>query len=546
MHCLRFISSRLSSFLYCINVWIRRYPWHLGQHTTQNLNPTPGIACGINLKYKMLPEVLKQANYTTWAFGKWHLGYLTDQFVPTGRGFDRYVGYYSGAEDHFTKGKTGPGVDNQTAVQYYDLSNNTNLNGQQSINSCLEHVGNASATYSSYLYGNETLRLLDQHDPNDPLYVYLAWANVHSPNQAPQQYLDLLSDIQDVGRRGLAGMMSALDDQLNDVVDKLKEKGMWENSFVLVTTDNGGNLAGSGINYPLRGGKYTFWQGGVKGIGFVTGGLVPESLRGSSWSGFAHAADWYTTFANLAGVSLKDSGPVEADGVDLSQPLLQNLTSPRQEVVLQIISNSSGNDYIGPPNAYCEAIRGTDEYHHCDIVKSLTKTSKYLYRPTNIRDETTIDQDSNTNNNKLEKEGETEVLTCGVLIQGRYKLIWGYPGWNPTPEYDGWVIPPSLSGPEASTPNTLPLSDDKPCGVNACLYDLNVDPTEHVDIAANHTDVVEAMKKRILQLLETEVTLKAANLCPTNIGSMIDPRLPELAGKIGFWQPWLPPLNLDY
>ena len=60
----RFCSPSRSTFL------SGRYPWHIGQQTTQNLNPTPGIACGINLKYKFIPQLLKErANYSTWALG---------------------------------------------------------------------------------------------------------------------------------------------------------------------------------------------------------------------------------------------------------------------------------------------------------------------------------------------------------------------------------------------------------------------------------------------------------------------------------------------
>ena len=74
-------------------------------------------------------------------------------------------------------------------------------------------------------YANETLRMLDAHDPSDPLYVYLAWNNVHDPNEAPQHYIDMHSGIKDENRRNLAAMMSALDDSLTAVVDKLKAKG---------------------------------------------------------------------------------------------------------------------------------------------------------------------------------------------------------------------------------------------------------------------------------------------------------------------------------
>ena len=60
----RFCSPTRSTFM------SGRYPWHIGQQTRMNLNPMPGIACGINLKYDFLPKVLKQKGYATWALGK--------------------------------------------------------------------------------------------------------------------------------------------------------------------------------------------------------------------------------------------------------------------------------------------------------------------------------------------------------------------------------------------------------------------------------------------------------------------------------------------
>ena len=63
----RFCSPSRSTFM------TGRMPWHIGQQTRMNLNPTPGIACGINLNYTFMPKLLKErAGYTTWALGKWH------------------------------------------------------------------------------------------------------------------------------------------------------------------------------------------------------------------------------------------------------------------------------------------------------------------------------------------------------------------------------------------------------------------------------------------------------------------------------------------
>ena len=64
----RFCSPSRSTFM------TGRYPYHIGQQTGMNLNPTPGIACGINTNYDFLPAILKKSSegpYTNFALGKW-------------------------------------------------------------------------------------------------------------------------------------------------------------------------------------------------------------------------------------------------------------------------------------------------------------------------------------------------------------------------------------------------------------------------------------------------------------------------------------------
>ena len=104
------------------------------------------------------------------------------------------------------------------------------------------------------------------------------------------------------------------------------------------------------------------------GSRFVGGGLIPPHRRGTTWDGAIHAADWYSTriagscdglfdgmfdgvfdgmfdgrystFASLAGVSVDGTGPLAADGVDVSNGRLTGGPSPRNEVVLQVLSQT--------------------------------------------------------------------------------------------------------------------------------------------------------------------------------------------------------------
>lgn len=205
----------------------------------------PGIACGINQEYDFIPKMLKRKGYKSYALGKWHLGFYNASQTPTYRGYSDYFGYYSGAEEHFTHEKAGLGQN------HFDLANNTGENGTIAPAS-KDEVG-PGGIYSVYLYGNESIRYIRNHDPTTPLFMYLAWNVVHAPCEAPAEYVAQNDHIASKSRRNFAGMVSAVDDSIPLVIGALKEKQMWSNTVLIVSTDNGGNLGGSGNNWPLRG-----------------------------------------------------------------------------------------------------------------------------------------------------------------------------------------------------------------------------------------------------------------------------------------------------
>ena len=90
---------------------------------------------------------------------------------------------------------------------------------------------------------------------------------------------------------------------------------MYENSVIAFSADNGG-APGVGSNYPLRGCKSTFFEGGVRSVAFIHSPLLPASSRGTKLDGLMHIADWYASLSILAGVDPADSGtgkyPVDA------------------------------------------------------------------------------------------------------------------------------------------------------------------------------------------------------------------------------------------
>lgn len=86
-------------------------------------------------------------------------------------------------------------------------------------------------------------------------------------------------------------MLDVADTYVGRITALLHSKGMWPSTLVVYSADNGGVT--SGVNYPLRGEKHTNWEGGMRVAAFVSGGIIPPHLRGSSSDLIMHIADWY-------------------------------------------------------------------------------------------------------------------------------------------------------------------------------------------------------------------------------------------------------------
>ena len=286
-----------------------RWPHHAHQW---NLPDTS--TAGTNLNMTMIPAKLKTTNYATHLVGKWHQGFFDPRYLPINRGFDTSIGILTGAADHVSEEK-------QCAVDYWRNNAPDPRNG----------------TYDAYTYRDDLTDIINNHHIDDPIFLYLPLHNVHTPLQAPEEWLDIYSvNSTCKDRRTYQAMVSVADNVTGHLVELLKKKGMWDNTIMVISADNGGAGCG-GSNYPLKGSKYTFFEGGVRSLAFVNGGLLPESRRGQSTDGFIHIADWYTTFCKLAGVDHDDSGTGKfpVDGLDV-WPIItgENEKTQHEEIVL--------------------------------------------------------------------------------------------------------------------------------------------------------------------------------------------------------------------
>merc|ERR1712176_615478 len=118
-------------------------------------------------------------------------------------------------------------------------------------------------------------------------------------------------------RRFLAGAMSALDDSIGQMVAYLKSAYsgyLWDNTLLIISPDNGGDVDDKASNWPLRGTKGTMYEGGVKAIGIVNGGWLNDEVRGTRMNALMHSTDWFVTLQTSAGI--QPSVEYELDGLD--------------------------------------------------------------------------------------------------------------------------------------------------------------------------------------------------------------------------------------
>ena len=195
---------------------------------------------GLPVSQTTLADRLNAVGYSTGWVGKWHLG-NAPQFVPKSRGFETTFGFLGGAHGYFPDAKPRMLRDNQPVDE---------------------------KEYLTDAFAREALAFIDDQG-DKPFFLYLAFNAVHTPMNATDERLAKFASIKDEKRRTYAAMMSAMDDAIGKVVDKLREKKLEENTLVFFISDNGGptmlgTSTNGSINKPLRGSKRTTLEGGIR------------------------------------------------------------------------------------------------------------------------------------------------------------------------------------------------------------------------------------------------------------------------------------------
>lgn len=301
-----------------------RYPHRLGlAHTVV----TNGFDIGVDPNMRTLAAELKDAGYATHMVGKWDIGMARWQQTPTFRGFDSFLGFYNAFEDHYThSAQAVPGVTGTSPLPYegVDLRNGTaSLTGY-------------NGTFGNFIFIERAVEVIKYHTFQEkPLFLYVANQVVHSPLDAPARFVRQCSRITRKSRRMLCALTKVADESLANVTQALQAAGQWNNTLLLFMTDNGGQTSAGSSNWPLRGGKLTLYEGGVRGLAFLHGpglGLVSQTV-----DTLVHAVDWLPTLVSgVAGGHLESAYLRALDGINLWQSLLSaGKVSQRREALLQ-------------------------------------------------------------------------------------------------------------------------------------------------------------------------------------------------------------------
>lgn len=252
---------------------------------------------GMPLDENWMPMHLKQAGYTCGAFGKWHLG-ITMDYHANNRGFDYFFGFMGrGAHDYWEHSPeasckhSGPVYRNREVLQ--------DLEG-----------------YMTTLITEEAVDFI-KREKDKPFFAYVAYNAVHAPPQAPEEDIKRY-DTGDERRDTLMAMLDYLDLGVGEIVQALKDAGVYENTIIFYLSDNGGAGAMHANNAPLRARKQHVYEGGVR-VPFIVS--WPGKLKAGS---FCNVPVWSTdilpTSLALAGIDpLPGSKPL--DGKDMMPAL---------------------------------------------------------------------------------------------------------------------------------------------------------------------------------------------------------------------------------
>ncbi|MBL7222432.1 MAG: sulfatase [Candidatus Brocadiae bacterium] len=254
----------------------------------------------------LLPSVLKKAGYASAIVGKWHLG-LQSPNTPTERGFDFFHGFLGDMmDDYYSHRRHGIN---------YMMRNTTSIDPK----------GHATDLFSQW-----AADWLTQQKAGSPFFLYLPYNAPHGPIQPPKEWLERVQAREPQlkpKRAKIVALIEHMDHGIGQVLAALEDAGHADNTLVVFVSDNGGDLPAGAFNGPVRSGKGTMYEGGLR---------VPMIARwpghiakGTATGRIALTMDIFATCCEAAGAKVGH----EIDGVSFLRTLLgQKQPAPERDL----------------------------------------------------------------------------------------------------------------------------------------------------------------------------------------------------------------------
>ena len=357
------------------------------------------------------------------------------------------------------------------------------------------------------------------------------------------------------------------DDLLKVIVNYLKyDADIWDNTILIVASDNGAKM-GYGDNSPLRGSKFTLWEGGVRVPAFITGGFIPDSLKGSALSNVAvHAIDWYPTLLTAAGIKRQSSN--QLDGMDLWNFLM---TGGNSEPVL--LNENARKHIIGE-----EAIVSEDMTLQNKKKVEAIQLAQYTNQGFKVLEEREEEEEkekvvvavfSNEELNAIANDryillnvnnGDCDISygVCGaILYKNRWKLVIGANGLvsseygSPQSDTCFWnrdflisTSSDSNNANDAIDCGDYPYNADThscDCSDFPCLFDLENDPCEYNDVYDDYSEIGDKLASKLKYYYSNEQVLSLW----TSMDRISSDVITQINENQDYWQPWYEKL-FDY
>ncbi len=291
-----------------------------------------------------IATILRQHGYSTTAFGKWGLGYITTSGDPNKKGFDNFLGYncqtlaHNYYPDHLWN--------NHERINFPE---NANSNAVYSADYIHEHAMrflNTKQDKPFFLYLPYTLPHGDVIVPHDSVYnYYIKKFNEQPLKEKPVKNGDGQHRFEPYPHAAFAAMVSRLDKYTGEIIQAITDKGIAENTLVIFMSDNGPHKENGGDpeffnnNGIFRGIKRDLYEGGIR-VPFIA--YWKGKIKPGITTQVAALWDLYPTIQQLAGIPV----PKNIDGLSIVPTLLQNGNQQQHEYLYWEFHENNGRQAV--------------------------------------------------------------------------------------------------------------------------------------------------------------------------------------------------------